>query len=108
MSKIKLTVAQKYYIEQHYGQKDDKSLAADTGLGVRTVRSILKKLEEEGFEPQKPKRKKSGAERAGFGVKEGVVVMTESASMDADKPHPKRNARVRGGLHVIDPSQPSY
>jgi len=128
-AKSDLTVAQKAYIEQFFGKKTPKELAEDTGLTVRKVKAVLKKLEEAGFESQpEPTPGKSGLEVAGFDVyrgkdadgnpgKVGTVSMTKSASEKADSFRqgkvPEWNEkffkeRVRNGIHVIDPSKPVY
>lgn len=126
------TTAQAYYIESHWGKKEPAAIAADVQLPVAQVEAYLARLAESGARPAAPPppaEPKSGPERAGFATRNGVTSMTQTASEMADESSgnsPFSNAerkaamqeqqrqdaekfakvRLRGAVHVIDPSRP--
>lgn len=105
MSKTPISVANQFYIERFRHHKPS-DLARDTGLDVRTVRSVLRKLPEAEKEPENNELPSS------FQKHRGTVCMTQAESMrgeqDQEKPREAHPLFSRLGkcVHVIDPSLP--
>jgi hypothetical protein len=87
-----LSKAEMFYIESNYFKMNEKLLAKDLGVSVQRVRSYVNKLKKAGMKPTEPEhekqtvqKSKTPAEKGGFVVKNGAVVMTESASVRGDE-----------------------
>jgi hypothetical protein len=79
-----ITTAEAFYIESHWGKKEPAAIAADIGREAKTVEAYLAKLAADGRQPAPKPAPKSGPERAGFAVHNGVTSMTQAASERGD------------------------
>jgi predicted transcriptional regulator len=112
----KLSTAEAFYVESHWGKKDVKDIAKDLGRSVKTVLAYVAKLEEAGRQPEAKRPEPSAVEQAGYdpvNLKKGVTSATSTSTAKADESRKRTgrneeffNSRAKNAIHVIDPNRP--
>jgi hypothetical protein len=103
MRKKKLSVAEEFYIREHFPDKTIPELAADLGLKEAVVLAFASSLPP----------KKSSVQQAGFQEKAHGRAKTVSMTPAASAPQPVSNdgwdkGKLKGCIHKFRPDEPSY